>query len=103
LKLNLRRRVHADWLAAGGAQQAVEQRNDGTAGFIKTADGGYHTLAGFALLVAEGLHELRVAVAACTGELDGHDASAPNWKNIADTLSQQYCLYRYFNRQSLSY
>lgn len=56
--------MRCERLAASGAQQAIQQRVNGTFGFIKTADGGYRALARFALFIAEGLDELRVAVAA---------------------------------------
>ena len=55
-----------------GAQQAVEQRVDTAAGFIKTAKRGDGALTRFTFLVAERLDELQVAVAAGASELDEH-------------------------------
>lgn len=73
LELHLRRRTGPDALAAGGPQKTVQQGIDRPAGFIKPADRGNRALTRFTCFITERLDQLRVAVAAGTGELDEHD------------------------------
>ncbi len=71
-ELHLWRRTGPDALAAGGTQKTVQQGIDRPVGFIKATDRGNCALTRFARFITERLDQLRVAVAAGTGELDEH-------------------------------